>query len=243
LRTPPRGAVPDDGEWRGNLGTAFSFASGNTDSATALLNASAVRATSVDRITLAAALSYGRGRGSDGVATTTANKWVTTGNYDWNLSTVWFASARGIAEANQVVGLDLRALVAPAVGYKVFAGDDSAVSLYGGIAYTTERYDEPKSIGGRTDSRFDRFSLYLSEESRHRLGDNVKVSQRFEVYPGITNDKAVLMRFNADLSLGLTRALQLNVGLVHTYNNRPPEGQRKADTSLFTGLTLSFGPD
>ena len=47
-------------------------------------------------------------------------------------------------------------------------GGEFALSVYGGLAYMTERYDETKVIGGRSDTRFDRFSLYLSEESRHR---------------------------------------------------------------------------
>jgi putative salt-induced outer membrane protein len=243
LRLPPRTVVPDDGAWRGAVGAAFSLASGNTDAATALLNASAVRATVEDRISLLGSLTYGRGRDSEGVRSTTANKWATVGEYDWNLSPVWFTSLRGIAEANQIVGLDLRALVAPSVGYKVFDGDNSALSLYGGVAYTSERYDEIKIIGGRNSTRFDRFSLYLSEESRHRFGEDITLSQRFEVYPGVTGDKALLLRFNANLGLSVTRSLQLNVGLVHSYNNRPPEGQRSADTSLFTGITLRFGPD
>ncbi len=243
LRTPPRGVVPDDGEWRGALGSAVSIASGNTTSTTALLDASAVRATPVDRISLTGSLRYGRGRDTDGVTSTTANKWQGAGLYDWNLSPVWFTSLRAIAEANQVVGLDLRALVAPGVGYKVFAGDESSLSVYGGIAYMTERYDEAKTIGGRVGTRFDRFSLYVSEESRHRVGESVTLSQRFEIYPGVTGDKAVLLRFNANVGVSLTRSLQLNVGLVHSFNNRPPDGERKADTSLFTGVNLRFGPD
>jgi putative salt-induced outer membrane protein len=235
--------VPDDGEWRGAVGAALSLASGNTQTANALLNASAVRATTEDRVSLAGSLAYGRGRNAAGVSSTTANKWLTTGEYDWNLSPVWFTSLRGIAEANKIVGLNLRALVVPGVGYKVFDGDTFALSLYGGLAYTSERYDEEKIIGGRSDTRFDRFSLYLSEESRHRFGEGVTLSQRFEVYPGITGDKALLLRFNANLGLSVTRSLQLNVGLVHSYNNRPPDGQRNSDTSLFTGINLRFGHD
>jgi putative salt-induced outer membrane protein len=243
LGPPPRSVVPDDGAWRGAVGAAVSIATGNTSSETALLNASAVRATPEDRISLSGSLTYGRGRDADGVRSTTANKWVSIGEYDWNLSPVWFSSLRGIGEANQVVGLDLRALVAPSIGYKVFDGADSALSVYGGLAYTTERYDEIKIIGRRAGTRFDRFSLYLSEESRHRFGDTVTLSQRFEVYPGFTGDKALLMRFNANLGLAVTRSLQLNVGLIHSFNNRPAEGLRKADTSLFTGVNLRFGPD
>jgi putative salt-induced outer membrane protein len=243
LRTVPRNVVPDDGEWRGSLGAAFSLASGNTESSTALLNASVARATLVDRISLTAALSYGRGRDADGVRSTTANKWVTTGGYEWILSPSWFSSVRGIAEANQIVALDLRALVAPSVGYKVFDIDDNALSLYGGVAYTTERYDEQKTIGGRSGTRFDRFSLYVSEESRHRIGESVTLAQRFEAYPGLTGDKALLLRFNANLGVALSRSLQLNVGLVHNFNNRPPDGQSKGDTSLFTGINVRFGPD
>jgi putative salt-induced outer membrane protein len=240
---PPRNVVPDDGAWRGTLGSAFSFASGNRTTSAALLNASAVRATIDDRITVSAALDYGRSRGPDGVSSTTAHRWFNTAEYDWNLSPVWFISQRGIAEANRVVRLNLRALVAQSVGYKIIDQGDLSLSLYGGLAYMTERWGEPKTIGGRTDTRFDRFSLYLSEESRHRFGENVTLSQRLEVYPGITGDKAVLGRFASNLGVAMTRTLQINVGLIHTVNTKPPLGLNKSDTSLFTGISLRFGPE
>jgi putative salt-induced outer membrane protein len=239
---PPRTVVPDDGEWRGTLGAAFSLVEGNRNTAAALVNASAVRATLDDRITLSASLDYGRSRGNDGVSATTAHRWLNTAEYDWNLSPVWFISQRGIAEANRVVRLSLRALVAQSVGYKVIDEGDLSLSLYGGLAYMDERWSEPKTIGGRTDTRFDRFSLYLSEESRHRFGESVTLSQRLEVYPGVTGDKAVLARFASNLAVPMSRTLQINVGFVHTMNTKPPEGLRRADTTLFTGVSLRFGP-
>jgi putative salt-induced outer membrane protein len=239
---PPRTVVPDDGEWRGTLGAAFSLVEGNRTTAAALVNAAAVRATLDDRITLTASLDYGRSRGNDGVSATTAHRWLNTAEYDWNLSPVWFISQRGIAEANRVVRLSLRALVAQSVGYKVIDEGVLSLSLYGGVAYMDERWSEPKTIGGRTDTRFDRFSLYLSEESRHRFGESVTLSQRLEVYPGVTGDKAVLARFASNLAVPMSRTLQINVGFVHTVNTKPPEGLRRADTTLFTGVSLRFGP-
>ena len=240
---PPRTVVPDDGLWRGTLGSAFSLSEGSRTNAAALVNASAVRATVDDRITLSAALDYGRSRGSDGITTTTAHRWFNTAEYDWNLSPVWFISQRGIAEANRPARLSLRAVVAQSVGYKVIDEGNLALSLYGGLAYMTERWGEPKTIGGSTDTRFDRFSLYLSEESRHRFGENVTLSQRLEVYPGITGDKAVLGRFASNLGVAMTRTLQINVGLIHTINTRPPLGLNKTETSLFTGINVRFGPE
>ncbi len=240
---PARTVVPDDGAWRGSLGSAFSLAAGNRSNSTALVNASAVRATVEDRISLGGSLDYGRGRDSDGVVATTSHRWLGSAEYDWNLSPVWFTSQRGIVEADRIVNLNMRALVASSVGYKVIDTGELALSVYGGLAYMTERYDETKVIGGRSDTRFDRFSLYLSEETRHRFSEGVTLSQRLDVYPGITGDKARLARFNASLALAVTRTLQLNVGFVHSINTRPPEGLGRSDTSLFTGVSLRFGPE
>lgn len=237
---PAQAQIKTDGAWRGSGGAAVSLTSGNNRSSTAGINAELSRATLLDRFTATAALNYGRAR-VDGTDRTTNQKWALNGQYDVNLSPSNFVFGKLGFEGDRTAQLDLRSTVALGLGHKLVDEPNALFSLFGGAGYATDRYREPQTIDGRTDTRFSRTSLLFGEETSHNLTPSTSLKQRLELYPGLSGDEAKIVKFNASLAVAISQTLNLSVGFNGVYTSKPPDGQRKSDTALFTGINVKFG--
>lgn len=231
---------PKDGHWRGAGGAALSTTSGNTETSSVLLNLDASRATDDDKISLGGVANYARSK-KDGVRTTTANKAGAFGQYDRNFAPRWFGFGRLALDKDALIDLSLRSALAGGVGYRVIDTDTTNFTLQGGLGYATERYGSPQTIAGDTDTRFARTSVFLAEESAHKLSETVSLKQRLEANPSIGGERGVLVKFNANLAVALNSTLSLNVGVIDTYNSEPPVGAVNNDLTVFTGVNVKFG--
>ncbi|MCD0418009.1 DUF481 domain-containing protein [Rubrivivax sp. JA1024] len=238
---PEHGASPADGRWRGSGGAAATLSSGNTDGAAVSLNIDAVRATRRDRVTLGGTLNYGRSE-VDGERETTADRWSASGRYDYNLGPHAFVYGRALIESDRVVKLDRRDSVDAGLGWKLVDDEDTSFSVFSGLGRVVDRYTEEQSFDGRRGSRFARTTLALGEESSHRLTPTVELRQRLDVAPSISGDRTTLLRFSGTLAVALNSTLSLTVTLSDQFNSEPPDGVRRNDLTLFTGLNLKFGP-
>lgn len=234
--------VKTDGEWRGSGGLALSATSGNSSSTVLALNAEMVRATAQDKISLGASSNYARSKDqSTGISSTTANKWASFGQYDYNLSSSLYAFGKLGAEGDALIDLTLRSTLAGGLGLKVINTKETSFNVFGGAAYTSDRYDTAQLIAGRTSKTFNRASLLLGEESSHQLASNTSFKQRLELYPGLSGDKAFLAKFSAGLAVAVSSSLNATVGLTDSYNSKPPAGAKKNDLGLFVGVSVKFG--
>lgn len=229
-----------DGLWRGAGGAALSATSGNTSASGLLINAEAARATAGDKITLDGAVNYAKSK-TGGVDQTTANKWAGNGQYDYNLSPRLFVFGRLGLESDKLVDLNLRTALAGGLGYKLISTEQTSFEVFGGLGYTTDKYDSARTIAGKTDTTFSRASVYLGEASSHQLSPTVAFKQRLDLYPGVSGDKAVLAKFSAGLAVAMSSTLNLTVGLTSAYNSKPPAGTKSNDVGLFTGVNVKFG--
>jgi putative salt-induced outer membrane protein len=229
-----------DGLWRGVGGAALAVTSGNTSTNSVLLNADASRATASDKISLGGAINYASNK-TGGTNQTTSNRWGAFGQYDYNLSPQLFAFGKLGLEADKLIDLSLRTSLAGGLGYKVISTEEMTFDLFGGVGYVTDKYSTAKTVDGKTDTTFSRASLYLGEESTHKLSSTVSFKQRLDLYPGMSGDKALLAKFNAGLSVAMSSTLNLTVGLTDSYNSKPPSGVKKNDVGLFTGVNVKFG--
>ena len=232
--------VKTDGEWRGSGGAALSSTSGNSTSTAMALNADMVRATTADKITLAAGANYARSK-ANGTTSTTSNKWAASGQYDYNLSPALYVFGKLGLEGDALTELALRSTLAGGVGLKVIDTKETSFNVFGGAAYTSDRYDTAQVIAGRTSKTFNRSSLLLGEEFSHQLASNTSFKQRLELYPGLSGDKAFLAKFTAGLAVAVSSSLNATVGLTDSYNSKPPAGSKKNDLGLFVGVSVKFG--
>jgi putative salt-induced outer membrane protein len=150
--------IKTDGLWRGTGGASFSAVSGNSRSTAMGLDTAFVRATAADKWSLDARARYARSV-ADGVRSTTTNQWVANGQYDLNLGRALYLFGKLGLESDAVVDLDLRQTLAGGLGYKWWQSERHQASVFGGAAYTVDRYGAPQLIDGRTASRFNRSSL------------------------------------------------------------------------------------
>lgn len=238
---PPPQLPVTDGIWRGSGGAAATVTSGNTDGAAVSLSLDAVQATPEHRITLGGSLNYGRSE-LDGEVQTTADRWNASGRYDLNLTPRHFVYGRGAVERDRVIDLDRRDTVDAGLGWKLVDRADANVSVFGGLGRSVDRYSRTQTIDGRSGSRFARTTLTLGEESVHRLTPTIELRQRLDLAPTISGDRTTLVRFSTTLAMALNTTLGLTVTLSDQFNSRPPDGVRRNDLMLFTGLNLKFGP-
>ncbi|BAL94585.1 DUF481 domain-containing protein [Rubrivivax gelatinosus] len=239
---PPPQLPVTDGLWRGSGGAAATITSGNTDGVAVSLNVDAVRATPEDRITLGGSLNYGRSEAPGGEVSTTADRWNASGRYDLNLTPRRFVYGRAAVERDRVIALDRRDTVDAGLGWKLVDRADANVSVFAGLGRSVDRYSREQTIDGRRASRFTRSSLTLGEESVHRLTPTVELRQRLDVAPTVSGDRTTIVRFSTTLAVAFNSTLGLTVTLADRFNSEPPDGVRRNDLTLFTGLNLKFGP-
>jgi putative salt-induced outer membrane protein YdiY len=229
-----------DGLWRGIAGAALSATSGNSSTQALSVNMDMARLTAADKTALGAFVNYGKSK-SGGVSTTTANRWAGFGQYDWNLGPRTVAFGRLGLEGDGLADLNLRATLAGGLGYKLIDEKDTKFTLYGGLGYSSDKYDVAKTIAGKTGTSFSRSSIYLAEESSHQLSASTAFKQRLDLFPGLSGDKALIAKFTAGLSVAMSSTMNLTVGLQDSYNSKPAAGQKKNDLTLLTGVNVKFG--
>lgn len=241
LPAPVR-AQPEEAEgyWKGVAGASLAATEGNSSTQALLLNLDVARTTETTKTTLVAQVNEGKNK-VDGRSRTSAGKWETSAQHNRDISLVMFGFGKLGLERDRVTGLALRTQVAAGFGRHLLRSDADTVDIFAGLSHTDDRYDIDKTIGDETARRFRTTGLLLGEETSHQLTENTFFKQRLEYYPGLTGEKAQLMRFNASLSVSMSRALALTVGVTDTYNSRVAAGQKRNDVSLFTGISLKIG--
>ncbi len=230
-----------DGLWRGTGGAALSVTSGNSDTQALNLGVDMSSATANDKITLGGGINYGKSKDAAGKSATTANKWNGAGQYDYNLNPKLFVFGKLGLEGDELTDLNLRTTAAAGLGYKLIESKNLNFTVFGGLGYSTDQYDKTKTIGSKTAKSFNRSSLMLGEESSHVLSPTTSFKQRLEAYPGLSGDKAQILKFTAGLSVAMSSTLSLNVGLTDNYNSKPPAGVKKNDMGLITGINVKLG--
>ncbi|MDQ2779693.1 MAG: DUF481 domain-containing protein [Pseudomonadota bacterium] len=232
--------VKTDNQWRGTGGLAAAYTSGNSDTSSLALTGDLTKATLADKISFGANYNYARSK-AEGVRTTTADKWSLLGQYDYNLGQRTYAFGKLGFEGDKVIDLTLRSTVGAGVGYKVIDTDTTSFNVFTGVGYSRDKYDTVQTINDRTSQNFSRASLLFGEESSHKLSDTTSFKQRLEYSPGFTGDKAQIAKLTAGLSVSMTQALALTVGLVDTYNSKPGIGRKQNDVSVLTGISYKLG--
>jgi putative salt-induced outer membrane protein len=233
-------AQQTDGEWRGLAGASLAISSGNTDSKAALLNLDLARATTDDKTSVAAYLNEGQSK-IKGQTTTTAGKWGVAGQYDHNITPVLFGFGKLGFDHDRPSDLSLRTLVAAGLGYHVIQTKTDSFDVFGGVSYNRTGYRVEKTIGGNTKKDFSSVGLLLGEESSHQMTDTVFAKQRIEYYPGLTGEKAQLIKATGALNVAMTKTMSLTVGVMDTFNSKVSAGQKKNDLSVFTGVSMKLG--
>jgi putative salt-induced outer membrane protein len=226
----------NDGAWRGTMGISTTLSSGNTDTRTTLINGDMASKTDTSKTSV---LAYVNNASAAGVST--ANRKGITGQYDYNLSKQLYAYGRAGLESDKVKDLSSRLGLGAGLGYHVINTASTEFDVYGGLGYSKDKYGMVQTIGGKTSSSFGRMELVLGESSTHKLSDTIGFKQKFELFNGLSGDKAKRYELSAGLDVALAKTISLNMGLMRQHNGTVAAGVKKNDTQLFTGINIGLG--
>ena len=219
-----------DDRWHGNTSLGGAFAAGNSESSTLSLKADASKANVVDKITLYGLTNYARSK-VDGETSTTANRALLGGRYDYNLTETIFTFGGGDAETDKASGLRSRYAVNGGLGYKLVRSEATSWDVFTGAGYARVEYTDDRSASGG--------ELLFGEESSHKLSESTTAKQRFVFRPG-RGELGKLATFDASLATAIMGGWTLNTGLGVRYASKPAPGLKSTDTLLTVGFGYKY---
>lgn len=230
--------------WSGTLDTGLSVTRGNSSTLSYTLGGRAVRATDRDKFTVYTTAVYGK------TETTTPSQVIAhqiTGGVhaDINFSPRWYAFAATDFNSNALQHLDLQNVVDGGVGAHVVKTKDTQFDVSAGAGYNQEYFGSypnatppPATVAAVTQKNAE---ATVGEEFDTKLGSRTTFSETFNYYPNFTGPSGYRYTFNTVLSTAISKWLGWQFNLSDNFLSNPPDGIRKNDLLISTGLRLTFG--
>jgi putative salt-induced outer membrane protein len=233
--------------WNGGASAGFSLARGNSETENLALALNLVHPTEKDKITVFLSSIY------------TTNALVTPSQvanliqagieYDYNLGPRMFANAQAQFISNGLQDLDLRGIYGGGLGVHAIKSDATTLDLIAGLNYTHETYSNGPQVTPITipptytsygvTNRF--MALTLEDDFMHKLGKNTVITEKLDFYPELTDMPG---DYEATFQLGTVTKISKWLGWQNQFSDiyvsNPPEGTKKNDVVLTTGVNLSF---
>jgi putative salt-induced outer membrane protein YdiY len=232
--------------WNGGANVGFSLARGNSETTNLALAINAVHATLDDKITLY--LTSIDTNNELATPSTVANL-VTAGiRYDRNMGPRLFAFVGADFMSNALQGLDLRGVYGGGLGFHAIKSDNTTLDFLAGLNYTHEVYSNgPLVTPATVPATFisygvtNRFAaLTLGEELMHKAGKSTVISEKLYFFPDLSNTGEYRGTFDLGTVTKISKWLGWQNQFSDIYVSNPPEGAKKNDLILTTGLNFSF---
>ena len=227
--------VKPDGQFRYALGAGASYSSGNTEAASANLNAEGVRATQDSKWRFGAKALWARDDGR-----TTAENVLVGTQYDQDFTPVWFGYGSAEFLRDEFANIAARWSTHGGIGYHAVKSEALTWDVSAGLGYAHDRYVDPADVRGRLREQYGRAEVVFAEESSHKLTGTTSLRQKFSVFPALSSSGGFRTVFDAGLAVAMTPLLSLTVGLTHRYDSDPGVGLKKNDALFVTGIQLKI---
>lgn len=229
--------------WEGGTNVGFSVARGNSQTENLAIAFNAAHPTLNDKITLYTSSIYTKNDLAD--PGTVANLIQGGLRYDRNLNPRLFAFGAADFMSNALQFLDLRSVYTGGFGFHAIKSDTTTLNFLGGVNYTHETYSNGPLVPGTTvfesygvTNRF--VALTLGEELMHKLGKSTVITQNFDFYPNLQQTGEYRGTFNFGTVTKFSKWLGWQNQFGDIYVSNPPNGAKKNDIILTTGLSVSF---
>jgi putative salt-induced outer membrane protein YdiY len=224
--------------WTGMLDTGLSVTRGNSATLAYNLSAKAVRATTRDKITVYSTAVYATDDTTPPNRTTAhAIRGGIRG--DFNLDDRLFVFGFTDFEYDQFQDLDLRNVLGGGLGYHIVKTKNTTLDVFGGGDYEQEFFSAsaafPTGLTRKTGE------AVLGEELGMKLNGRTTLSEKFSLFPNVTNTGEYRFQFDANAVTKLNNWLGWQVTYSDRYLSNPLPGLKKNDVLLSTGLRLTFG--
>jgi putative salt-induced outer membrane protein YdiY len=224
--------------WSGILDTGLSVTRGNSATLAYNLSAKAARVTSRDKISVFSTAVYA----SDDTtppSRTTAHAIRGGIRGDLNVRERLFVFGFADFEYDQFQHLDLRNVLGGGLGYHVIKTKNTTFDVFGGGDYEQEYFSAtpafPTGLTRKTEE------AVLGEELDSKLNGRTTLSEKFSLFPNVSDTGSYRFQFDATAATKLKAWLGWQVTYSDRYLSNPLPGLKKNDMLLSTGLRLTFG--
>jgi putative salt-induced outer membrane protein len=234
--------------WNGGANVGFSLARGNSQTSNLALAINAVHATLDDKITI---YTTAIDTNNELATPSTVANLVTAGiRYDRNLGPRTFAFVGADFMSNALQDLDLRGVYGGGLGFHAIKSDHTTLDFLAGLNYTHETYSDgpvntpvtipPTYASYGVTNRF--AALTLGEELMHKAGKTTVITEKFYLYPDLSNGYSG--QYRGEFDFGTVTKISKWLGWQNQasdiYVSNPPIGTRDNDVIFTTGLNFSF---
>lgn len=214
-------------KWSYEATVAVTGRTGASDNMNAAMGGKATLSSEHDRLVLAARAERAEDEGEE-----TANREFAGADYSWFLSPDHGWYARTSVEFDRVKSLDLRSSSAAGVSRKVIRSETEDLELRLGASYTYEKYS--------VDPDFNSPGLDVSLLNSFTRG-SAKLNTVLAYLPTFRDSANYRVRHESALEVPISESLwKFKVGLANEYQNIPPAGVDRFDTTYFTSLLLNW---
>jgi putative salt-induced outer membrane protein len=232
--------------WNGGANVGFSLTRGNSQTENLSLAFTAARATKNDKLSLYTNAVYGTNQLA--TPSTTANTETGGIRYDRNINPKMFGFVGADVMSNALQDLDLRAVYSAGFGYHAIKPGSTSLDFLAGLNYTHETYSNGPQVTPPTvpptytsygvTNKF--AALTLGEELTHKLGKSTVLTEKLYFYPDLTQTGNYRGTFDLGWVTKINKWLGWQNAFSDIYVSNPPEGAKKNDVVLTTGLNVSF---
>ena len=146
----------------------------------------------------------------------------------------WFTAGFGQVQQDQALGLDYRSVIGAAVGRYLLQQPETMVSVFSGVAYTRERFEDDSPDNSAE-------ALAGADWEWFTPGDNdTDLSSTVITYYSLSGSSRARIEFDTSYSQKLVKDLHWSLNVFDSYNGDPPEGQKANDFGVSVTLGWSF---
>jgi Protein of unknown function, DUF481 len=150
--------------------------------------------------------------------------------------------------SNALQNLDLRGMYGGGLGFHAINSDRTVLDFFAGLNYTHETYSNgavntpitvpPTYSSYGVTNKF--AALTVGEQLVQKVGKTTVVTEKFDVYPNLSNTGEYQWDFNLGTVTKIAKWLGWQNQFSNIYVSNPPVDKKKNDLILTTGINFSF---
>lgn len=243
--SPPAGAAAKSAEWAGTVGLSVISLTGNAESLTSALQASAERKTETWRVATQAFATYGETRAAEtGASQVVALNAGLLGRGERQLLDAWSAFVQTGADFDHLKSVEYRYFVETGASYIWFqqkVADETRLLLRtdAGFRWAEEsRFQYYPTRKNVEDVRL--LAPRVAVSFRYLWDKNVGIFQEAEALYNVSGSARWIINSTTKLSARLTQAWALGLAYAVRYDSLPAATKKPTDTALTATLEWAF---
>jgi putative salt-induced outer membrane protein YdiY len=232
-QTPATNAVPEKKpRWASFAEAGLTLARGNSETLLATARIGTGKKWDKNEISLGAGGAYGETKDqTTGKTTVNTEMGNVFGQYNRLFTERLYGYARAEGFHDGVADIEYRVTLSPGVGYYFVKNKATLLSTEIGPGYVLERK------GGQEE---DYATIRFGEKFEHKFNDRVRIWEAVEYLPQVEDFSNFILNAEIGIESSLSKALNLRIYVVETYNSVPAAGRKKNDAKLVAALAVRF---